>query len=63
MKVRKIKKELVEKEVLILHCKKNMGSSISTSETSENVFLVVFISSFVIFEVCNCFEIQASNGK
>ena len=30
----------------------NMDSSISTSETSENIFLFVFISSLVSFRVC-----------
>ena len=30
----------------------NMDSSTSTSETSENVFLFVFISSLVSFRVC-----------
>lgn len=30
---------------------KNIDSSISTSDTSENLFLLVFISSFVSFGV------------
>ena len=42
--LRKIKKELVEKEILTLF--KNVGFSISTSETNENVFLS-FHFSFV----------------
>ena len=41
MKLRTIKKELDQKEVLTLH-DKNMDSSTSTSETSENVFLCFY---------------------
>ena len=34
--------------------KKSMFSSISTPETSENVFLFAFIPSFVSFGICIC---------
>ena len=51
MKMCEIKKELVEKEVLTMY-QRDMDSSTSTSETSKNVFLFVFISLFVSFEVC-----------
>ena len=47
MRLEKIKRELVEKEFLT----KNTDSAISTSKTSENVFVSVFISSFVSFGV------------
>ena len=43
MRLEKIKRELVGKEFLT----KNTDSAISTSKTSENVFVSVFISSFV----------------
>ena len=36
-----------------------MNSSTSTSETNENVFLLIFISSFVSFGVC----IYVCSGK
>ena len=45
-KLKKIKKQFIEKELLTLHLK-NMDSSTSVSETNENVFLFVFISPFV----------------
>ena len=51
MKMCEIKKELVEKEVLTMY-QRGIDSSTSTSETSKNVFLFVFISLFVSFEVC-----------
>ena len=51
MKMCEIKKELVEKEVLTMY-QRDMDSSTSTSEISKNVFLFVFISLFVSFEVC-----------
>ena len=51
MKMCEIKKELVEKEVLTMY-QRDMDSSTSSSETSKNVFLFVFISLFVSFEVC-----------
>lgn len=50
MKLKKIKKQFIEKELLTLHLK-NMDSSTSVSETNENVFLFVFISPFVSFGV------------
>ena len=50
MKLTKIKKELVEKEVLTLPLK-SIVSLTSTSETSENALLAVFISSFFLFGV------------
>lgn len=49
-KLKKIKKQFIEKELLTLHLK-NMDSSTSVSETNENVFLFVFISPFVSFGV------------
>ena len=51
MKLRNIKKELVEKEVLTLHYK---NSSKSTFETSENIFPFVFC--FFHFELCTYME-------
>ena len=51
MKMCETKKELVEKEVLTMY-QRDMDSSTSTSEASKNVFLFVFISLFVSFEVC-----------
>ena len=51
MKMCEIKKELVEKEVLTMY-QRDMDSSTSTSEASKNVFLFVFNSLFVSFEVC-----------
>ena len=50
MRLEKIKRELVGKEFLTLDLK-NTDSAISTSKTSENVFVFVFISSFVSFGV------------
>lgn len=50
MKLKKIKKQFIEKELLTPHLK-NMDSSTSVSETNENVFLFVFISPFVSFGV------------
>lgn len=50
MKLKKIKSELVEREFSTLH-EKNTDSATSTFETNENVFVFVFISSLVSFEV------------
>lgn len=43
MKLREIKKELAEKEFLTLHLK-NTDFQTSGSETSENVFIFVFLT-------------------
>ena len=50
MKLKKIKSELVEREFSTLH-EKNTDSATSTFEANENVFVFVFISSLVSFEV------------
>ena len=61
--------ELVKEEVVTAH-KENMDSSVSASETSENVFPFVFISSLASFGVCSYMQYlsgsvrnQASNKK
>ena len=53
MKLRKIK--IVDKEFLTLHLKKQ-DSPTSTSETGENAYPLVFISSFVSYEICICLQ-------
>ena len=45
-----VKLKVVVKEILTQH--KNMHSSTTTAETSENEFLFVSISSFISFGVC-----------
>ena len=60
------KTELIEKEVLTLCLKGTLIPSMSASETSENLFVFIFICSIVSFEVQYFFDSvrnQASNRK
>ena len=54
--------KIVDMELLTLHWKKD-GSSTKTSETSENVFLFVFISSFVSFSLISSADVIISSGN